>query len=363
MKAIKLILLLLCNFIYACNSSVKMSSDDVVIREVKRMIDDSCFNMKYELADSCLDLKYVIIKKNHDVTGYGKICEVYSSESPSFSANGMPPVKIIPYENLYICLIDFYSNNLLSKKEMQSLLGRLERTDLFGAVSDTRFLIGVPNEGEEITIVRENTDWSTHRINSNPYIYPEFSDYYWNKLPNSFPKIILYHYDILVNPSFKPGDSLKSHIEGLIHCSIYFMDGTETFFKDNQTENSYSRLVTVNGKDTLTYDVNPYINDKHLFFKTNPNPYFFKRLPTTNTWEYLDSLIRDSTFYIRYRNGEREYFPVAYSTIGYCVDVLNKNTFLGLPVQTFYARNVNDWMKDYDVYEKWYEEVDNPQSH
>ena len=363
MKTIKLISLLLCYFIYACNSSVKMSSDDVVIREVKRMIDDSCFNMKYELADSCLDLRYVIIKKNHDATDYGKIYEIYSSESPSFSANGMPPIKIIPYKKLYICLIDFYSNNLLSKKEMQSLLGRLERADLFGAVSDTRFLIGVPNESKEITIVRENTDWSTHRINSNPYIYPEFSGYYWNNLPDSLPKIIFYYYHILVNPTFKPGDNLKNHIEGLIDCSIYFMDGTETFFKDNQADSCHSRLVTVNGKDTLKYDVNPYISDKHLFFKTDPNPSFFNRLPITNTWEHLDSLIRDSTFYIRYRNGESEYIPIVYSTIGYYVDVFNKKTFQRLPVQTLYARNINDWVKDYDVYEKWYEEVDNPQPH
>ena len=359
MKIFKLILLLLCFLIYACSPSVKMSSDDVAIREVKRMIDSKCFDMKCETADSCLGLKYVIIRK-HDLTDYGKIYETYSSQSPSFSPCGMPPLRIVPYKNIYICLIDPYSNKVLSRKEMQSLLGELKRDDFFGFDSDTRFLIGVPNKGGKITIVRENTDRSTRPIiNSLPYIYPEFNAYYWGDLPDSYPKIILSDYSIRVDSSFNVGNSLKGRIKFLFDCWVYFKDGTETFFKDNQSENYYSYLITVNGKDTLKYEAYSDIENKHIFFKTKPNPSFFNRLPITNSWEYLDTLIRDSTFYMRYRNGEREYFPVVYHTIEFYIAASRENALPYRFIQQFYKKGLSDFVKGLeglDAHSKWYDE-------
>ena len=358
MKVFKLILLLLCVFIHACSSPVKMSSDDVAIREVKRMIDSKCFDMKCETADSCLDLKYVIIRK-HDLTDYGKIYETYSSQSPSFSPCGMPPFRIIPYKDIYICLIDPYSNKVLSRKEMQALLGELKRDDFFGFDSDTRFLIGVPNKSGKITIVRENTDWSTRLINRSPYIYPEFNAYYWGDLPDSYPKIILSYYSIRVDSSFNVGNSLKNHIKYLYSCNVYSIDGAEMFLKDNQTGNCYSCLVTVNGHDTLKYEAYPDIENKHISFKTKPNPSFFNRLPTANSWEYLDALIRDSTFCIRHRDGKNEYFPVVYHTIGFYIGVSRENDFFDRYIQQFYKKGLNDFVKGIeglDALSKWYDE-------
>lgn len=344
MRSLLFISALLCGILCSFLQSKHTSTEEAIICEVKKMMDNNILNSKY--------VKIV----NWGVTDDGDIYKINLGKCPVNIGNWLPPMKVIPYKSRYICCIDFYANDWLSQRELKALLGK-DSTDVFYwksarnlEDSDTTFLVGIPNDNGSATVVLTDTK-NSHITKTRfmPYIYPAFYSYFWGKQTKDSSRIILANYDIFVDTAFRSGSSLKGYIKYLCGILVYFTEGAMSYYADNKVGN-FSYFVTINGKDTLKYEQSDTI-ENHLLLNSKSCYSFFRHLPEEDSWEYLDHLLRDSTYYVRQKREKIEYIPVAYYDGPFTHSVHKQGDSF---ISTF--AKTNDWTKDIDFFMKWQEE-------
>lgn len=344
MKSLLLISVLLCGTLCGVLQSKHTPTKEAIICEVKEMIDNNILNSKY--------VKIV----NWGATDKGDIYKINLGKCPVNIGNWLPPMKVISYKSRYICYIDFYANDWLSQRELKALLGK-DSIDVFYwksarnlEDSDTTFLVGIPNDSSPATVVQADTK-NPHVTKTcfMPYIYPAFNSYFWKEQTKDSSKIVFTGYDIFADTAFRPGNSLKGHIKYLCGILVYFTEGTKSYYADNRMGN-LSYFVTINGKDTLKYE-QPDTIENHFILNSQSCSKFFKRISEENSWEYLDHLLRDSTFYVRQRGKNIEYIPVVYYDGPFTHSVHKQgDSFISAFTRTNY------WTKSTDFFMKWQEE-------
>lgn len=332
MKTLNFILLSVCLVIYGCDSPVKMSPYEVILRETKKIIDEHDWDFKYAKI-----FRYC----SNDV---GDIYMLSFGNSPLQMGNWMPPSNVMPYKEHYICYIDTYSKHILSKKELNAELKDNSWENDWDSDSDSVYIVGVSKDGKSCSIIRpiENIPTSLR-----PYIYPLLRKYHFSS-SNANPLLILGDYAISVDQRYRLGYSLRNHINELWRCEIFVSEACDSFFIQNIQNPQKVRFVTLNGKDTLKYTIYGFLYN-HLFLKTSEYPSFFKRLPAIRTEYYLDSLIRNNTYCIIERDGEEENIPVAYFDGGYEHDITNDSRV----ITTIVKKELNEWIRDIDSSLKW----------
>lgn len=336
MKTLKLMFLLLCYFLYSCDSFNNVSTYEIAIREIKKMIDNNR-----------LDLKYVKVYKYCSNVS-GDIYLLSSGYSPINIGNWMPPTKVIPYKGKYICYIDPYCSNILSKKELKSRLKNEDINDFLLECEDSEsmYFIGISKNDRSFTIVYINPDLHT---GIRPYIYPSLRQYIFDVSLNTNPLFIMSSYQVHVDQSFKPENSLKKHIKCLFDCEVFISETCDSVFINNIMRNPLSHFITINGRDTLKYIIQDSI-ENHLILKSAPCTSFFKQLPETKSTNYLDSLIRNLTYCIIERNGKYESIPVLFFDSSNYQTVRNDNSEI---VMTICNEELNEWIKQDSPYPAW----------
>lgn len=327
MKRFNLLSLFVFLFLCSCDSTNIEPAERTIIHEAKRIIDDGVFPHKY-------------IKINKfQSSEHGSIYWLINGNSP-FGVNSNPPKEILKYKGKYICLIDPFSNDYMSKTELQAELNtEIEHWEFPPDKELEKFYhVGVSKDGKKLTIVPGNDADDFTTLFS--YMYPELSEYFWGKKEDETPRFVAMGYNLWVDNSFKPDSLLNEHLLYLFGGEMYFSNSQDPYFADRDDNSMNVFFATVNGEDTLKYIIDRDTIRKHAIIETEENPSFFKRLRPEDTWQHLCELFKDSTFYIKREYGHYEQTQVAFlDALITTHDVKNDSG----NVMEIYQDRLNDW--------------------
>lgn len=88
-------------------------------------------------------------------------------------------------------------------------------------------------------------------------------------------------YQVHVDQSFKPENSLKKHIKCLFDCEVFISETCDSVFINNIMRNPLSHFITINGRDTLKYIIQDSI-ENHLILESAPCTSFSNSFPKLN---------------------------------------------------------------------------------
>lgn len=299
-------------------SGCKSDNDKILLKQIEKHLIDT----------RSIDSKYVIVYKLYE----SKIGEVYMitpGHAPAFAFTGEWPSKIQKYKDKYICLIDPTNEKILPEDFIRTYTSYNLSLEYDIPIVDSyeMWFVGISKDGKQTDVVRGDYEKGYFSI----CIYPSLFKYLFSQYNKTEIQFMASNYEWVVDDSYEIGASLNKH--------LLQMDLGEVFpiYSSKSIRDGSGFFATINGVDTLRYEITDTLNHRY-FIKSIPNINFYKHLPETNTWEYLQGLLSDSTYYF-YKGNEmygRIWVPYCNSAPWEFI-----NNELGLVVDIFYKEGIS----------------------
>ena len=315
-------------FLLAACHEPRKEALSLALSEVKHLIDSTGISNKYlllyELASSDKSSLYILVNSN----------------APFFPPTREMPTSVTKYKNHVLCYISPYAESVLSKAELQSVTGFLNDVEE-GESFQNWWFVAVNSNTKERVVVPINYDddsWLALRY----YRYQPLQKLVFGE-SSMIPRFFMVGFDIDITDSLFT-DSLKNCIAGLDNMEIYYSQMVDTL----AVRNSDSYFATINGTDTLKYELKDTLKGQHLVLQSSSNQLFFKNLPAENTWEYLYKLICDSTFFLERQEERLQKEPVSLSAATTMFPIGNSGQHLYNIKCSERFRNINDFFLKWD---------------
>ena len=264
------------------------------------------------------------------------------------------PKDIIGCKGKYICWIDPSTSDVMPKEKLETKIQR--KISLHEELADNKeigkmYYIGITNNGGRRAVVfieKQNRHYS-HNFSKYPSLLP----YLCGDDMDSIPRFAANGFDVCVDSLFCIGMPLGEHISSISIQDIYCSNSLDigSIYK-NQFINQ-SCFVTVNGADTLRYELLDTIGGS-LWVRSCPYLLFFRNLSQNSYWQELYGIIRDSTFFLEYTPTVRVKTHVPFFNLQRSCEIYS-------PIATqmiLYEDGVSEWQKEekFERFIRWFYE-------
>lgn len=284
-KLVSLIIFL--SLLFSCSPN-QQNPQEILVDYLKQLIDSG-------------EISYVNIIARETETENGYIYYIYQSSTPFIEGEYLFPSEIIEYKSKFICIF----------KEGQEELSEetvFEITDFYnqqyGITSTIAWYLGISkNENKSFFIKSVDDEIPEDYIELWPIIFKGYN-------PKATINIIIPYTSYKVIKEDKNNKLPFSPVK--FYGPIYIRNMTDSIIPFSLSAETGGCFAVVNGKDTLTMDIDRKINDLDqtkielepnenykFMFQSIYNDLFFNSLDKDNLLKQLFNLERDSIFYFR----------------------------------------------------------------